>query len=73
MKIKLFLAIVALLSTNLIFAQLTEVISGLNHPSAIVLNGNDLYISEYGDNIISKIVIKLTTENQVIFFKIINK
>ncbi|MCD9583867.1 hypothetical protein [Tenacibaculum maritimum] len=50
----LFLAIIFILNENLIIAQ-TSVITGLNSPRALVLNGKDLYIAESGGNKISKI------------------
>jgi hypothetical protein len=38
MKTKLFLAIIAFLSTNLITAQVEDVVTGLNGPKGIVFN-----------------------------------
>jgi hypothetical protein len=42
-------------------AQATDVVTGLNGPFALVLNGNDLYIAKFNGNKISKIDITATT------------
>ena len=43
------------LTTTSALAQLTEVVSGLQFPYGLALNGNDLYISEYNGNRIIKL------------------
>ena len=47
-------------------AQATDVVTGLNKPYALVLNGNDLYISEFNGNKISKIDITDATPTAIV-------
>lgn len=50
--ITLFTALCLLITTAT--AQVVDVVSGVNNPGAVVLDGNDLYITEQGSNKISK-------------------
>ena len=55
MKTKLFLVIITFLSLNLISAQTVDIVTELSSPNAIAFNGDELFISEYGANKLSKI------------------
>jgi hypothetical protein len=50
----LITSFLTLFYSNSSFTQVTEVVTGLNRPIKLALNGNDLYIAESDGNKISK-------------------
>lgn len=58
---KQFYILILLISSGFLNAQVTDVVTGLNTPVGLVLNGNDLYIAEIGGNRILKIDITANT------------
>lgn len=56
-----FFAIILFFNYGNLVAQTTNVVTGLDKPEALVLDGNDLYIAEYGSHKISKIDIAATS------------
>ena len=54
------------ISINYSFAQTTDVVTELKSPYVLAFKGNDLYISEFNDNKISKIDITTLSTNESI-------
>jgi hypothetical protein len=72
---KIFLSITLFLTlfySNSSFTQVTDVVTGLNNPTRLALNGNDLYIAEYNGNKISKIDITAATPTATEVVAVVN-